>query len=1025
LGLIEAAEAAAAASASGSGHAGSTGAYDDEHDHADESFNTSEGNSSFLNASSHSLHHPYTAHHQLQSSEYFQQPLHSHLHRQNILIPGITYTSSSSTQQVHHVQSGFSSALVDNAAGPHRVYMQPISGQHAQYANGTHIEGGDAGHQPYTIVYPMYALPPTAHEAGQYIRSPSQSDFPHHVQQHSENVAYTDSVSPIDGSFEQQQQAHYAQPIYSTHIQAQHLRNEEQSVQDTRLLQSVPLVQRPFLAPPSAAQQYHAPSLQRSVSAPIPRAVPFERKHTPQHAHQHVVAMEDSAIQHQMDYSQHSTVGVPRFSARSGYVAQQDNIANDRPASSNGGMTIYIPPSAQTMHGWSIQPRSQAQGQTQTQRQQPHQQQQVTPLAHPSNMYAQNQNLQNGQQPPTPYFYLSVPESTPIAEHQPPVSAILHPVPVHASSHLQQQQQAQHQSRPSFQTVLMPVDTHLETGTVMETAPEPAVVAMTKTKRRKESKKKKAVSEVSMSTTVGTSKTNKKKNASTLKKETKEPNPQNKLSTEEANDKPKPQAVQLTKTYQEAAMQLLALASSSPPPSPVKEYHNPIHNHEDGDNEAEGVRNGRKFSIDGDGSVFAEDSGYAHFQDDDISLPFKNTKSTSLRVYEGNDQGEEAGKGQLDQQEEEDDEKNRSSLRFADVPPSSPAQLRMSLSPESSPLPLAFPSKLSATYLRAQASAGGRSTPIGMKRKHVRGDLRHSQGGGQAENDENAIDERTIEAEHEEEEGERISLDSSPEREDLEMKAPIAKRRLISMSSISPGSRMKRAGDTGGGPRQRQSTSGTSRSPSPSRYTTSAGSSFATSVTMSTPHQHLVGSGSHHHDLSSQQSQPRKQKAALQASSSSLPSGLFSFAENMQIKGGGESDKDVSSGSRRERGGREHKHRSSIFKIDNCSRPSAGLGMIGTSSSPSRPFLLSSPEHAAVSKSLGLVPDNFTSTSLSLPSDSEGFEIHFLRGFNNNNNNNNDGNNAGLGGNSSNGIAKMGRNGGLSEYAKDVFGGFL
>jgi hypothetical protein len=75
---------------------------------------------------------------------------------------------------------------------------------------------------------------------------------------------------------------------------------------------------------------------------------------------------------------------------------------------------------------------------------------------------------------------------------------------------------------------------------------------------------------------------------------------------------------------------------------------------------------------------------------------------------------------------------------------------------------------------------------------------------------------------------------------------------------------------------------------------------------------------------------------------------------------------------------------------------------MASSSSSVRPFLLSSPEHAAVSKSLGLVPE-FTNTSLSLPSDSGAFEMHFLRG---------------LGG-------SHGRGNGLGEYAKDVFGGPL
>lgn len=76
-----------------------------------------------------------------------------------------------------------------------------------------------------------------------------------------------------------------------------------------------------------------------------------------------------------------------------------------------------------------------------------------------------------------------------------------------------------------------------------------------------------------------------------------------------------------------------------------------------------------------------------------------------------------------------------------------------------------------------------------------------------------------------------------------------------------------------------------------------------------------------------------------------------------------------------------HHSQANIFKIDTMSRPSAGLGVL---SSPAN-FLLSSPEHAAVSKSLGLVPETFQPSA---------FDLQFLDGY----------------------------EGGISEYAAGVFG---
>lgn len=839
----------------------------------------------------------------------------------------------------------------ENVQHPNVMYAHHSSaGPPSYYTQLQYIEQ-DAGHPSYSVMYPVYSLPPDSSEAVQYQRSPSQGEFPSQVQQ--QEVSYATSLSPIDASFQyQQQQARYAHPVYASQPQqAGHAGRgtEQQPLQHTRLLQSVPLIQQPFLAPPSA---HHAPSLQRSVSAPIPQAPSFTQEHSYHHL---PVDTEVLTMHAPTPYAHHAAA--PRFV--SGPVASQAPVpagAGMARSASSRGMTIYIPPPPQVMPGW-------AQNQDQ--------QSQDTPIAQPVPVYPvqqgqnensapsyQQQQQQIHQPPPTPYFYLSVPQSTPIAEHQPPVSAVLRPVQMEvrqlsSGAVTQSSSEAAHTATTA---AVAPITTATVAPNVGPVA-EPSAKEQTKTKRRKESKKKSSPTDSSAS-----NKTNKKKSHTDRVQPIAATIPQK-----------VPKALHATKTYQEAAMQLLALktASSSPPASPVKDFSD-WSDHEGGDEEM-------WRSTDGEGSlaasVTAEDSGYAIFRDEDAPIIQKATATAIERGQVAAEQQEE---------DEEEAEQERRALRFASIPPSSPAPLRMSLSPESSPLPL-VPSKLSATYLRAQASAG-RSTPMGIKRKSIRRDS--------AENDENAEQQDDSQQEEDKDEGERISLDSSPEREDDEAMAPLAKRRLLSMSSVSPRSRMRRGG---------QSTSGTSRSPSPSRYTSGTASSFATSVIMSTPY------------LASERS--------IQASSS-LPGGLFSFSQGLDHGHAGDGlDTAAGAGANNQQGRAgqrySHRHRSSIFKIDNCSRPSAGLGM-ASSSSPSRPFLLSSPEHAAVSKSLGLVPDNFTNTSLSLPSDGEGFEMHFLRGFGGGNNSTN---NEGLGSGSLGG-GKRG-NGVLSEYAKDVFGGFL
>lgn len=708
----------------------------------------------------------------------------------------------------------------------------------------------------------------------------------------------------------------------------------------SRVLQTVPLAQQPFLAPPSSA---HASSttLQRSVSAPLTTSGPVYNRQNPPRLLNLPSASNATASHTPVTYVQHyAAVHDVRYVAESESQLPEGGAPGaslSRPASSNG-MTVYIPPPPQAVQAWNNTAE------------------QATPLAQPVPVYAQHgqaQQIEDGQVPPTPYFYLSVPESTPVAAQ--PTSIPL----VHAAHYAAPESREQAPVSPAQQ----PLEEHVTTAAVEQPSStamtEPVSAQQQEEKGREQGKNKPFQSD--KFTKLAT-----EKSINALK--------QRKNPTSHS-----------TKTYQEAAMQLLALktASSSPPASPVKEVYL---DEEEGDDDGDRNENVDMWrSTDGEGSlVGVEDSGFGPYGDDNslVKKDPRHAKSGTAAPKDTLDGTPDDEEVQIDAgSDEEEEEQERRTLRFASIPPSSPAP-RMSLSPESSPMPV-VPSKLSATYLRAQASAS-RSTALGMKRKvTLKVDTEHS---SDLEVDENA----NVEDEEDDEEGERISLDSSPEREDEEMKAPLAKRRLISMSSTSPRSRIRERNLTS------TTTMSNSRSPSPSRYT-SAGSSFATSVIMSTPH---LGDES----------------SSRRGTHSQAPDGLFYAG----IGGGGGAVNNGINGKR----GYSHHHRSSIFKIDNCSRPSAGLGMAASSSSPSRPFLLSSPEHAGLSKSLGLVPDNFahsTSLSMSLPSDSEGFEINFLRGYNNDKENKD-------GGTSLNKGQKRGNNNGplgLSEYAKDVFGGPL
>lgn len=546
-------------------------------------------------------------------------------------------------------------------------------------------------------------------------------------------------------------------------------------------------------------------------------------------------------------------------------------------------------------------------------------------------------HVQDVQQPPTPYFYLSVPDSTPnIAPHVPlsVQQQRLTPVPDLDYSRQSMAYQASVQSQESVQPLPALQESQLTVQHMTDSAsstlppPEKSAGLDKSTKRRKERKssKKRASGE--------SSKASKKK---------RKDGGEQQGSTEVEVSMARPSAPRATsvKTYQEAAMQLLALktSSSSPPASPCKELLGLGEADDDGNTDAAVNMSLRGSEVQLDRSI--ADSGYGG--QDSIMIGTKNIQRPKSRSIANSVPDE------VDEHTDED-EYNQTRTRFASIPPSSPA-LRMSLSPASSPLPV-VPSKLSATYLRSIA----RSTPAS---KHSKIRSKHDDEG----HDENARQYSDMEG------ADKISLDSSPIREEQH---PRSKRSLLTSSPISP--RQTRVRNK-------------SRSPSPNRHT--AGSSFATSVVMSTPH--AAGPFfSQHSSLLDSAPGLKRQNGGNGGTS----------AKNTEEDEGGEGEAETDIEAEPSKAG-FHKNGlpARIFKIDNCSRPSAGLGM-SSSSSPARPFLLSSPEHAAVSKSLGLVPDNFTHTSLSLPSDPEGFEMHFLRGF---------------------GSTSLG----MAEYAKDVFGGPL
>lgn len=1037
LGLIEAAEAAeAAAAAAGRNHnsnntttnAGGSVYGDEDNAGGDESFTSQDGQStsgpmlSVTQPQGQPLHQSQHQHHQ----GYWQdgRPIQQQLPAQPSQTSEHPYPTSLSSQfQYAHPRHAVEELQMEATPVQHVRYAShpPPQLQYAQQQQVTYLEG-NAGHQPYTIVYPTYTLSPDPNTSARFQRSPSQPDFPTHLHQ---GAQYNAAVSPVDGSF-QHQQGQYMQTVYQQ-VPVQHP-TQGPSTATASLLQTTPLAQQPFLAPPSAASS-NAQSLQRSLSAPIPTSGPIVyNRHNPPRLHQlppapsQGVSTSGAPVAYGQYHPQPAHYAMQTSDEQRQQQQQQIAQAPDaaaaasiaRPTSSNSGVTIYIPPPPP--------PSTQTWGNDNAE--------QATPLAHPIPIYVQGQQqgqgqLQDGQSqmPPTPYFYLSVPpESTPIAEQQTPVSYAVRPIPTSI-----QDTATDAPPQASAREVLPVVNYAVPQAQVQQKVSDAAAYEQALPVHRTVGDKTKSVQ-----VPVAASKSSKKKpstgehqNSTTAKKTQKQ--------TVSAN------VAHSTKTYQEAAMQLLALktASSSPPASPVKDYFASAagggNGADEDDNEDDDKDRGSMQeeldaemwrSTDAEGSFAeVEDSGYAPYHDDHDDF-MRHSKGPGSQ--QSNSTHKDGVRQSIDQEEEDDEDEQstrQAHLRFASIPPSSPAPVRMSLSPESSPMPMSMPtvpSKLSATYLRAQqaSSAAGnkRFTPIALqkKRKLTAGaaigtendeNARHDvDGSSDVERDENDGDD-----DDDDEDGERISLDSSPVQEDEDMKAPLAKRRLISMSSASPRSRIRH----GGGQHVITSTSGISdsRSPSPSRYTSAHSSSFATSVLMSTPH--LGGGGDDIHG-------PRQQH-------SQAGNGLF-FAET-----GGHQRKDEG-GNIFSRRGYSHHHRSSIFKIDNCSRPSAGLsGMAGaaSSSSPSRPFLLSSPEHAAVSKSLGLVPDNFTASnnntsSFALPpSDSEvGFEMNsFLRGFNSIHSGDN-----GFGSkNWKRGQKQYGLNTdngvGLSEYAKDVFGG--
>lgn len=1053
LGLIEAAEAAeAAAAAAAAGHnynsntnTNASGSVHDDEDNAgaDESFTSQDGQSTSgpMQAVTQQQGQPlHQLQHQHQHPQGYWQDgpqIQQHLPVQPPQTSEHPYPTTSSSQfQYAHPQHPAEQLQMEAIPVQHVRYAShpPPQLQYVQQQQVTYLEG-NAGHQPYTIVYPTYTLSPDPNTSARFQRSPSQPDCSTHVHH---GVQYNASVSPVDASF-QHQQGQYMQTIYQQ-VPVRHP-TQGPSAATASLLQTTPLAQQPFLAPPSStAASSGAPSLQRSLSAPIATSGPVVyNRHNPPRLHQLPPAASQgvSTSGVPVAYVQHHHQPAHYAMQTSDEQHQQQQMAQApdaaasvaRPASSNSGVTIYIPPPPPSTQAWSSSNAEHA-----------------TPLAHPVPIYVQGQQqgqgqLQDGQSqmPPTPYFYLSVPpESTPIAEQQTPVVYAVRPIPTPiqiAATVVPPQAQA------NAQEVLPVVEHAMPQAQAQQNVSDAAASEQALPDSSNAGNKTMSV-QVSL---MASTKSSKKKpsadahqNSTTAKKTQKQS-----VSANVAHS---------TKTYQEAAMQLLALktASSSPPASPVKDYFaggaggvKDVDEDEDEDEDDDGDDDGKNVpeeeldaemwrSTDAEGSFAeVEDSGYAPYHDDHDDL-MRHSKAAGF--HQSNSTNKDRAHQSIDEEEEEEDDEDeestrRARLRFASIPPSSPAPVRMSLSPESSPMPMSMPtvpSKLSATYLRAQqaSTAAGniRSTPVALQQKKRK--LTAAAAAVRTENDENArhdIDgssdvepddndeDEDDDGDDDDEDGERISLDSSPVQEDEDMKAPLAKRRLISMSSASPRSRIRH----GGGQHIITSTSGISdsRSPSPSRYTSAHSSSFATSVLMSTPH--LGGDDIHG---------PRQQH-------SQAGNGLF-FAGT---GGGGQQRNDEGGNIISKRGySHHHHHRSSIFKIDNCSRPSAGLsGMAGaaSSSSPSRPFLLSSPEHAAVSKSLGLVPDNFTAshnnnTSFALPpSDSEvGFEMNsFLRGFNSIDNGTASKNwkrgqkQYGLGG----GNAGVG----LSEYAKDVFGG--
>jgi hypothetical protein len=782
---------------------------------------------------------------------------------------------------------------------------------HTGYTIHSQMGQPDTGHPPYPhshhqhqlMSVPVYALPQEQTGSARFQRSPSQPEYALLPQQQQAMLDYSVAPSPVDGFFatqQQQQHPHPQQQLAQHHHQQQHgqlvyvtssrpMEQSSSSLSNPRLpqqqvLQTVPLAQQPFLAPPLASSS----TLQRSVSAPVTSfrdgdGASIERSRTPSQARLPMHAQ-------------------PQNTSESGHAAAAP-APTGRIASTHG-MTIYIPPPPTGAQAWKLAT-------------------QLTPAHIPAAHAQDGQGNPQQQEPPTPYYYLSVPDSTPAsaprdAEQQdaPVVSPIVSVQAVEATLATSEITAERSASASVASTSQLPPQDLGAPASVMQSngqnqAPTPqssseglTLAGPAKIGKKKPHKSKDSAAIVSL-----------KRTKSALN----------------------------AKTNQEAAMQLLALktASSSPPASPVKDFIDAM--------ETNNLELSWE-SIDGEGS-FVDDSG---FVGGDVSL---RKLDSAGRIDQGKAGAKLANPAQDvredDQEENASVEAEERRLRFASIPPSSPAP-RMSLSPVSSPMAIpTVPSKLSATYLRSQASA--RSTPSLKKTRQL---------AFEKENDENASG-AVMDLEEDDDEGEMISLDSSPVSvgDHIEMPPPRqyeqrAKRSLLTSSPVSP--RQERV---------RARTRTHSRSPSPSRYTSNDPSSFATSVTMSTPH----------------------------------PGGLF-FSHNSGMRGLSSRRKQGrQSGNMDEpsKGRSSFQHPASIFKIDNCSRPSAGLGM-ASSSSPVRPFLLSSPEHAAVSKSLGLVPE-FTNTSLSLPSDSEGFEMHFLRG---------------LGG-------SHGKGNGLSGYAKDVFGGPL